>query len=182
MDHKINTLLLLSCLLTCWPAWTCLRNLLTAFEDWHEPFDINHSDTTPLISRTGRRPFFPYSGQLHATPPNHNRSDEVVYRVIQHSGWYDLYAMAHVKMPLERNDWFSLSGAVFIYRLTSPLFYSSGSTCQMPDYYQQDCHYFYRSALRLLNVPTAVAPIYCWPWYLQVLEDSHILSRWMNPW
>lgn len=28
----------------------------------------------------------------------------------------------------------------------------------MPSYYAQDCHYFYRTALRLLSIPTSVAP------------------------
>jgi hypothetical protein len=31
---------------------------------------------------------------------------------------------------------------------------------QMPSYCLQDCHYFYRSALRLLSIPTVNSPIY----------------------
>lgn len=30
----------------------------------------------------------------------------------------------------------------------------------MPAYCLQDCHYFYRSALRLLNIDTSVCPLY----------------------
>lgn len=30
----------------------------------------------------------------------------------------------------------------------------------MPPYCSQDCHYFYRSALRLLSIPTFLACLY----------------------
>ncbi len=30
----------------------------------------------------------------------------------------------------------------------------------MPGYCLQDCHYFYRTALRGLNISTAVSPLY----------------------
>lgn len=30
----------------------------------------------------------------------------------------------------------------------------------MPSYYLQDCHYFYRTALRGLNISTSVSPLY----------------------
>lgn len=30
----------------------------------------------------------------------------------------------------------------------------------MPAYYLQDCHYFYRTALRGLNISTSVSPLY----------------------
>lgn len=30
----------------------------------------------------------------------------------------------------------------------------------MPSYYLQDCHYFYRTALRGLNIETSVCPLY----------------------
>lgn len=34
-------------------------------------------------------------------------------------------------------------------------------TSVMPTYYLQDCHYFYRTALRGLNISTSVSPLYC---------------------
>ena len=30
----------------------------------------------------------------------------------------------------------------------------------MPPYFLQDCHYFYRTALRGLNISTSVSPLY----------------------
>lgn len=43
-------------------------------------------------------------------------------------------------------------------RLSSCLF--EAVSIQMPAYYLQDCHYFYRSALRLLSVPTLLSAQY----------------------
>lgn len=36
----------------------------------------------------------------------------------------------------------------------------SASQVGMPAYYLHDCHYFYRTALRGLNVNTSVSPLY----------------------
>lgn len=42
----------------------------------------------------------------------------------------------------------------------SPPFPQFLSSLSMPVYYLQDCHYFYRTALRGLNVSTTISPLY----------------------
>lgn len=53
---------------------------------------------------------------------------------------------------------------LFIYTPSLPLpwfrFPAPPLSVPMPVYCLQDCHYFFRSALRLLNISTNISPLY----------------------
>jgi len=40
------------------------------------------------------------------------------------------------------------------------LFHEPDTSSVMPAYYLQDCHYFYRTALRGLSICTSISPLY----------------------
>ena len=61
--------------------------------------------------------------------------------------------------PLGRSD--HLTTSSFSRSIVCQRFVGLGRTPSgMPSYYLQDCHYFYRTALRGLNISTHVSPLY----------------------
>ena len=80
------------------------------------------------------------------------------FRSINHAGQtptmlYMLYPRYSHGLPAAMSVSFLPCCLSFLGKETLP---SSG----MPSYYLQDCHYFYRTALRGLNISTSISPLY----------------------